>query len=181
MIPDVEAKLIAAREKLRALAGALEAENWRFTSAWVNAAAEAEAMLADNSPAESVASWAMNVSRLFGAGIGSFSDTYLGDEVDRIRDELQRRLWDLAETCRPLPGSELRIRRYLIAIESALLAHGSSELAGDLRRVLTAEELDLRAVRRLAATTLDGTVVDAVRELLPTLRAELDALAQGPR
>jgi hypothetical protein len=182
MSPEVKAKLTVVRDALRALVGALEAENWRFTAAWENAAAEAEAMIASNSSLDSVASWVMNVSRLFGAGMGSFSDTYLGDDVDRIRDELQRKLWDLAETCRAAPGSELRIRRYLTAIESALLAHGATELAGDFRRVLSAEALDLEAVRRLADATLGGAAaIDAVRELLPALRGELDAIAQAPQ
>jgi hypothetical protein len=114
--------------------------------------------------------------------MGSFSDTYLGDDVDRIRDELQRELWDLAETCRAVPRSELRIRRYLTAIESELLAHGAEELAGDFRRVLTAAALDLEAVRRLADATLgDAATIDAVRELLPALRGELDAIAQPPQ
>jgi hypothetical protein len=181
MSPEVKAKLTVVRDALRALVGALQAENWRFTSAWENAASEAEAMIASNSSLDSVASWAMNVSRLFGVGMGSFSDTYLGDDVDRIRDELQKELWDLAETCRAVPGSELRIRRCLTAIESALLAHGDSELAGDFRRVLTAEELDLEAVRRLADATLGGAAIDAVRELVPALRRELDAVAQPSR
>jgi len=75
----------------------------------------------------------------------------------------------------------LRIRRYLTAIESALLAHGAAELAADLRHVLSSKELDLDAIRRLADATLDGAVIDAVRELLPALRRELDAIAQGPQ
>ena len=103
MVPDIEAKLTVVRDALRALVVALEAENWRFTSPWENAATEAGAMIASHSSVDTVAAWAMNVSRLFGAGMGSFSDTYLSDDVDRIRDELHRELRELEEMM-PLAG-----------------------------------------------------------------------------
>jgi hypothetical protein len=68
--PAPEAKLTVVRDALRALVAALEAEAGALPPPWENAAIDADAMIASDSSLDSVASWAMNVSRLFGAGNG---------------------------------------------------------------------------------------------------------------
>ncbi|MEZ4403889.1 MAG: hypothetical protein R3B06_27950 [Kofleriaceae bacterium] len=121
---------------------------------------------------------ATTISNSLGHGMGSLRDTYLGDDFEQARDDVEALLAKIATTTRSAGGIDRpTVRTLLVGLELALLDAGAPQDASAIRALFTEDELNyttiLDAVARLQASTWPADHDREVRAILTQLLSAL--------
>jgi len=141
---------------------------------WAYAAGTVDALLEADAGPEQVTKEMAGIALGFGVGMGSLTDISYGDDFERARDEVMRRVRRADHEATSTHGYVPRIRRFLTNVEDALLETNRTDEAATLRSLLRQDVLDLESVRALARDLPNEEALgNAGRAALASLRAEL--------
>lgn len=133
---------------VRELHGILSTEMPANAPYWERVAKEAEYLATEGTPRDAE-QFARRVAGSFGVGMGSFSDIYINDRFDSLRDALAEQLARIEDSARNVGGVDrAKVRTFLVRLETALLDAGMAE-AKDVRDVFMRDELDYEAARAI--------------------------------
>lgn len=182
--PTIRSLLQKLSSTVRELHGILSTELPTNAPYWERVANEADYLAMEGTPRDAE-QFARRVAGAFGVGMGSFSDIYINDRFDSLRETLAQQLAQIEDSARTVGGVDrAKVRTLLVGLETVLLDAGMAE-AREVRDVFSRDDLDFEAARAIVRRLRGNETLwpplhgHKIRAAIDLLRAELGDEAHG--